>query len=223
MISENEKRLYNDYLAISRSSRNQPFQIRKDFDGFEDKVEYAYLRKVANILNQFPQIKSDIFFKAPYLLYPDETWFDLKFFTTQKAIKVYTVYFKKLQEESPDSAENISFIKDSLRYIGMYCIKNNIPISDYITHLSGITKSWMKHIREHNVSLYCMMEFTNLESVIASTPNDEVDMFLDNINDRIILYRNRYKTSKVARKLVQEGLLRVGALVNNTIKKEEKL
>ena len=223
MVSESEKGLYNKYLAISRSSRNQPFQLRKDFDGFENTVDYAYLRKVANILGQFPQIKPDIFFKAPYSLYPDEQWFDLKFFTTQKAIKAYTVYFKKLQEESPDSEENITFIKDSLRYMGMYCVKNNIPISQYITHANGLTKAWMQHVRKHDVSLYCMMEFSNLESVIAETPSDEVDMLLDNIKDRITLYRNRYKTSKAARKLVQEGLMRVSTLVDKSIKKEENL
>lgn len=223
MISEKEKGLYNKHLVISRSIRNQPFKIRKDFDGFESTVEYAYLRKVSNILDQFPQIKSEIFFKAPYLLYTDENWFDLKFFTTQKAIKVYTVYFKKLQEESPDSDENIAFIKDSLRYIGKYCITNNICIPEYITHTTGITKAWMKHVRNHDVSLYCLMEFNNLESVIANTPNDEVDLFLDNINDKIILYRNRYSTSKIARKLVQEGLTRIIELVNKTIKKEEKI
>jgi hypothetical protein len=186
-------------------------------------VEYAYLRKVNNILIQFPQIKPDIFFKSPYCLYPDETWFDLKFFTSQKAIKAYTTYFKKLQEESPDSDENISFIKESLRFIGMYCIKNNISINEYVIHESGITKAWMKHVREHNVSLYCLMNFENLESVISQTPKDEVDLLLDNITDKITLYRNRYRTSNSARKLIQEGMFRVSALVNKTIKKEEKL
>ena len=218
MVNENEKRLYNMHLAISRSSRNQPFHIRKDFDGFEDKVEYAYLRKLVGILAQFPQIKPEVFFKAPYSLYQDETWFDLKFFTTQKAIKAYSVYFKKMQEESPDSSDNLTFIKESLRYMATYCITNKIPLDKYIDHSLVITKSWMKHVREHNVSLYCLMEYQNLEAIINNTPKDEVDLLLDNIYDKITLYRNRYRTSKAARKLVQEGIPLIREFINKEIK-----
>ena len=99
-----------------------------------------------------------------------------------------------------------------------YCITNKIPLDKYIDHSLVITKSWMKHVREHNVSLYCLMEYQNLEAIINNTPKDEVDLLLDNIYDKITLYRNRYRTSKAARKLVQEGIPLIREFINKEIK-----
>ena len=78
--------------------------------------------------------------------------------STQKAINAYTTYMRQLQEESPDSEYHIEFIKNSLRFIGMFCIKNKIPIEKYPTFSSGVTHSWMKHVKEHNISIYVMFD-----------------------------------------------------------------
>ena len=217
MISEKEKEYYNMYLAISRSSRNKAFTIRKDFEGFEDKPEYLHIRRICAFLSQFPQIKPRIFFKAPFELHKDVDYIDLKFFSTQKAVKTYTLYMKQLQEESPDSEHHIGFIKDSLRYIGMFCIKNKIPIEDYPAHSGGATYSWMKHVKEHNVSIYAMFNFPGIIEIIRGTPNDELDLLLGNIAVGLASYKNRYDTSREARRIVKEGFTRIKKVVDKSI------
>jgi|GEM_PF-636666 len=217
MIKDDISALYNTYLAVSRSSRNKPFKIRNDFDKFEDTEEYFHLNKIAMFLRQFPQIKVRQFFSAPFELYKDTEYFDLKFFTTQRAVHAYTTYMKQLQEESPDSEHHIQFIKDSLRFIGMFCIKNGIHLADYITHSGGVTSSWMKHIKEHNVSIYALFEYSQLFDIIRKTPKDELELLLGNILLGLSSYKNKYDMSRDARRVVQEGFKRVAKVVNETV------
>ena len=217
MINEKEKDLYNTYLAVSRSSRNKPFKLRQNFDDFENTPEHINSRKIVRFLSQFPQIKANLFFRAPYELYKDTEYVDLKFYTTQKAVKTYTVYMKQLQEESPDSDHHIQFIKDSLRFIGMFCIKNKIPLEEYVTHSSGATYSWMKHVKEHNISIYVMFEFPNIFDIIRATPNDELDLLLGSIAVGLAGYRNKYSTSKNARRVVKEGFKRIKRVIDESV------
>jgi len=222
-MTEQEKQCYNSWLATSRSMRDKPFKLRKDFDKFEEKPEYHSLKKVCYFLNKFPQIKKDIYFKAPFEIYKDEDFFDLKFFASQKAIKVYTTYLSQLQEQSPDGETQITFIKESLRYIGMFCMKENIPISKYIYHKTGVTYSWMRHVKSHEVSIYSLLEFEDLGKIIYSVPSDEISFLLsDRIKENFYAYKNRYSSSCHAKKLVTEGLQRINKVINKHIKREKK-
>ena len=217
MINEEEKQFYNMYLTVSRSCRNKPFTIRKNFDKFEDSSEHLYVKRLCRFFRQFPQIKPRVFFMAPFELYKDIEHIDLKFFTTQKAVGAYTVYMRQLQEESPDSEHHIGFIKDSLRFIGMFCIKNKIPLEEYPTYSGGVTYSWMKHVKEHNVSIYVMFAYPEIFGIIRSTPNDELDLLLGNIAVGLSGYKNRYDTSKEARRIIKEGFKRVKGVVDKSI------
>ena len=212
-MTEQEKRYYNLYLITSRTCRNKPFKIRENFDGFEDKPEYGYLCKVVKFLNEFSQIKPEKYFEAPFKMYADVDYFDLKFFASQKAIKTYTLYMKQRQEESPDSDHHISFIKESLRFIGMFCIKNKISLNDYIRHSGGSTYSWMKHVREHKVSIYSVFEFADMITTVNESPEDERDLLLGSMSKYIYTYKQRYMNSKVAKNVVKEGLIRIRPVI----------
>jgi len=218
MVTRNEKDVYNLHLSISRSSRNKPFKIRENFEGLEETPDYLFLKKLTKFFFDFPHIDPNIFFKAPYSIYPDEEWFDLKFFASLKAVNAYSIYFKSLQEKSPDSQENIEFIKNSLRFIGSFCIRNNILLSDYMKYSKGITSIWMKHIKEHKISVYVLLEFPEFYSTIQTTPSDEVYMFLGYIYDNLQTYINRYNTSVIARKFVKEGMKKISDFIEKNIK-----
>lgn len=217
MISDETKEYYNMYLAVSRSSRNKPFTLRKNWDNFDGTEDHLHATRMAKFFQQFPQIKARTFFKAPYELYKDINHIEIKFFTTQKAIGAYTVYMRQMQEESPDSEHHIEFIKNSLRYIGMFCIKNKIPLEKYHTHSGGSTYSWMKHVKEHNISIYVMFYFPDIFGIIRSTPNDELDLLLGNVAIGLASYKNRYDTSKEARRVIKEGFKRVKGVVDKAL------
>lgn len=213
MTSKNEQNLYNIYLITSRSSRNKPFKVKRDFEGFENTPEYLYIKKLSTFLSQFPQIKPKMFFKAPYMLYKDTEYFDLKFYLSQRAIKAYTLYMKQLQEGSPDSLHHMNFIRDSIKYIATFCIENKIQLEDYPTYSLGSTKVWMKEVKNHNISIYAMFYFFNILEIIGSTPADELDLFLSNLLPNLETYTNRYNSSINARKLVNTGFDRINTFI----------
>jgi hypothetical protein len=218
-VTEDEKRFYNLYLKISRSARNKPFKYRKDFSNFESsdkgKVNLVHLKRIATLFRKFSHIDPEKYFKAPFDLYPDTEYFDLSFFSSRKAIKAYTIMMNKAREETPDTDDQIVFIKDSLRYIALFCIKENITLEDYITYKKGATYSWMKHVKQHNISMYSLLEFPETHSIISKTPRDELDLFLPSIADKIGAFKARYRSSQRAQKVVKEGLVRIKKFIEN--------
>lgn len=48
-----------------------------------------YVKRIANFLERNPSVDMEEFFDAPYKVYPDGEYFDLKFFTSPKAVSVY--------------------------------------------------------------------------------------------------------------------------------------
>ena len=219
-MTKEEKEYYNLYLSVSRSSRNKPFRLRKNFDGFEEKPEYLSIKKLCAFFHKFPNVKPKAYFEAPYVIYEDEEFFDLKFFTSQKAIKAYTLYQKLKREENPDTKDQLDFLKDSLRFIGMYCLKNNIPVEKYTTHKEGITYAWMKHYRQHNISIYSLMELPGLLKSLNDIAPDESDLFLDDVAETIFTYKTRYNNSKSAKYILKAGTNKIIEFVNKNLKKD---
>ena len=111
-----EQYIYNCYLETSRKLNNKPFKYRKDFEGFEEKEEYILVSKLSRFFAKYSNINIKDFFEAPYFVY-NEKYFDLKFFTTQKAIKSYTAYQNKFLPENPDHEQSIQKIKDSFIFL----------------------------------------------------------------------------------------------------------
>lgn len=91
MFTDFEKAIYNVYLKESRSAKNQPYKLRKDFSKVNSTITLC-LKKLSDFFIKHKEIKPNDFFKAPYSVYPEGDTFDLKFFTTQKAISVYKIF-----------------------------------------------------------------------------------------------------------------------------------
>jgi hypothetical protein len=94
-LSVEKQRIYNDHLATSRSMRDKPFRIRKNFENF-DKDKEIYLDRLNKFFGSYPNIDIKEYFSAPYYLYDDVDYFDLEYFTTQKAKKDYAQYMNQL-------------------------------------------------------------------------------------------------------------------------------
>jgi len=71
-ITEHEKYIYNTYLRIYRTQQNKPFRYRKNFTDFTEHELYVFVKRLGNFFKKFKHINIDLFFKAPYELYPDD-------------------------------------------------------------------------------------------------------------------------------------------------------
>lgn len=211
-LSSYEKHLYNTYLVISRKSRNKPFTTRKDFNDL-DIVKIHELKQISNLLQRYPHIKPEDYFQAPFDLYPDEEYFDLKYFATVNGVNAYTKYRRKIETLSPDNDKQLEFIAESLRFILKYCLERKIDIEQYINSKTGITFDWMKHLKRHEISVYVLMEFPEVYDCIMQVSDDERELFLGDFGKYFLGYKTKYLSSEKAKILVSEGLKKIKKLV----------
>ena len=203
-------------MRISRTSKNKPFSYRKDFSDMDDAT-LLHLHQISNLLFKYPHINPEDYFTAPFKVYPNAEHFALDYYAGMGGVGAYSMYMKQLQEMPPDSEEQLNFIKDSLKYIGSFCIKNNITLEQYPEFKTGITYSWMKQIKKHEISVYVLMEFAEICNIIKEVAEDERELFLGEIGKYYWGYKSKYIQSKFAKQLVQEGMSKINKIVNNKI------
>ena len=95
-----DKHIYNTWLYVTRTNSGKPFRARKNFDKFEDDKNYVFVQKLNRFFTKYKNIEVSDFFLAPYKVYPDNTMYDLKFYLSQKAIKIYKIYEKKIENKN---------------------------------------------------------------------------------------------------------------------------
>tara|TARA_R110000824_G_scaffold42105_1_gene124421 strand:- start:154 stop:798 length:645 start_codon:yes stop_codon:yes gene_type:complete len=208
-ITSAEKRIYNKYLAVTRSSQNKPFKLRENFDEFENDPNYVFIKKLSIFFKKYHNVNQDDFFKAPFVIYSDKGYYDLKFYTSQKALKVYTLYQTKKQDELPDTSNQLYFIKQSLNFILKFCKSNNISVSEYINHLTNGTNSFILHLKERKISIYVLFGFESAENLLKSLGNDLLEFIFKDLKNKLDIYRTRYYTSNQAKVLIKEGLKKI--------------
>lgn len=195
-ITDLEKLLYNKHLATSRKLKNKPFKIKRDFSGIIDTEKHKYLKRIATLFIKHSDIDPDLFFAAPYKLYPDVEYFGLDYFSTMRAIKSYTIYKKQIFLQDPDS--QLEQVKESLHYIAKFCIENNIYFHQYPYHTTADLFTWMKHYKENKINIYSVMEFTNIFSSAKTLAEDLQKFFVGQFIEQFqTLYLQYNKSSQL--------------------------
>ena len=203
-MTEKEQYIYNCYLEVSRKANNQPFRYRKDFTGFEQKEEYLCVVKLSKLFGKFPNINIKDFFRAPYTVY-NEKFFELKYFTTQKAIKTYTTYQTKFLLDNPDDEQVIEKIKESYVFIYNFCKDRNLKFETYTSFIDS-TRKWhefLLHVKYREVSVYALFEFPSFDKVLQSYDKQLKDFMFGETLHNINLYRTKYYSSSKAKKICQ--------------------
>ena len=203
-----DKNIYNTFLRISRTKQSLPFKYRKKFDDFEDTENYFFVKKLSLFFQKFPQINIDDFINAPYEIYPDhQDFYDLRFYITPKATRVYGLYMKKKDDESPDCDMHIQQIKKSLLFIFQFCRDNNIQLDEYTCHTNNDIRSFIMHLKDRKVSIYTLFGFNDFETHLATCPKERLKFTLgENFTNNVAHYKLRYYNSNKAKYICKAGI-----------------
>ena len=209
MLTDFEKFLYNEHLKISRISKGQLFKFRQDFSKIEpDKV--VYLKRISSLITRLPNIKPSDYFKAPYELYGIDEYFDLKFFTTQKALKTYSIFVKNQVNQDPDSNDILQKVVDSLKFLKSFLLENNLSLEDYITHKTNNLPTFLLHLKNRSIMLYTLLDLPQVEAELKVQDRDVIKfMFDDQFYTNINVYRVKFLNSKKCKVLVREGIKKI--------------
>lgn len=155
MISDNEKRIYNNHLVASRKCKDKPFRIKKDFSNItEDQT--MVLNKLNQMFENYPNIDQECFFSAPYKLFPDEDYYPLDFYITQRAKKIYAQYMKSLEDESPDTKESLERLRDGLKFVKNFCDEKGLTLEEYEAYYEHNLPSVIDHLKSHKINFYVL-------------------------------------------------------------------
>lgn len=198
-MTTQEQLVYNTYLEVSKKFTNESSRSCKDR---EEKKECADISKLAEIFSRFPNINIKDFFEAPYFV-ETEKYFDLKFFTTQKAIKAYTNYEQNYLVQNPDHAQTVQKIKDSYSFIFKFCNAKKIKMDDYILQKDDkeVFHSFLIHLRERKIIIYSLFLFPNFDNILKTYDSDTKNLVFGSLLDNLNFFRTKYYSSSKARNL----------------------
>lgn len=209
MLSDFEQRIYNEYLRTSRTAAGKPYKLRKNFDDV-DPTTTVYLKRIARILHKFANISPHEFFQAPYTVYGSDEYFDLKFFTSPRALKTYTIFMQQEVDANPDTAKIMQRVLTSLQFIKEFCTTQNCTLMQYTAHTTGDLPTFIMHLKERKLSTYVMLEIPNLLNTLKQQDPEVMKfMFGDNFYNNLNLYKTRYFASTSCKTLVREGLKKI--------------
>ncbi len=160
---------------------------------------------------------------APYKVYTDVDFYPLEFYAKPIALKTYFLYLNHLDEESPDSDDNLLLIKDSLIFIKDFCIEKKISLKQYLSYSDSATYSWCNHLLNNDISIYNILAFSffniNIYMLLNQLPNDEKELFLHQYNDNISEYIKKLNDSEKAKTLLLRGYKKIKKIIEDELKK----
>lgn len=212
MLSDSQKQIYNLYLKHFR--KGQPYKPRKDFSEIDPNT-IMFLQKIEMFLKRYNHIDWNDYFLAFNFLHPDEKYPSLNYFTTRNALKTYSLYQKQKEERDPE--KQVEDIKNSLRFIGLFCLENKIPLEKYIYHKTSYMYSWLNHYREHRINAYSLMELGDFISVLDKIPKDEIYLFANNLYENLVAFKTRYMQSAKTKELTKKATDTVKNFVKNSL------
>ena len=208
MITENEKSIYNTYLATSRSAKNKPFKLRKNFAKLETDDNYIYVQKLARFFDNHPNIKQQEFFKAPFVLHPEED-FHLEFFTKPRAVKTYVNFLNYIDSLPWDSEYHMQQSVKALKYIKRFCEQRSISsVEDYMVYKSNnLYPDWFIHAKQRFINLPTLHGLPNVLMSTNNFPADITEMFVGDFISQY--YSNKQKFKGKIRSLIKNGIIKI--------------
>lgn len=209
MLNDFEKLIYNKHLIASRKNKNSPFNIRKDFSTLNESNIF-YIKKLAMFFNKFKKINIDDFFNAPYFIYPEENYFDLKFYISPKAIKTYNLFIKNRELSLPDSPDTLKFTANSIKFISVFCKQNNLQLCKYLEYFAPneTLPAYISHLQNHQINFYSLFGLDGFKRNLFKRYETYKFILGDVIDNTDNLYQN-FLMSKKLKVLVKEGFKKI--------------
>jgi hypothetical protein len=216
-ITEFDKKVYNLYLSSVRKKQGTPYKLRKDFSTL-DENKVSSLKKLSSLFKRVPHLMNKEFFEAPYDLYNGK-YFDLDFYASPKSIGAYTKFIRNKENKDPD--DQIEYLKSSYMFIYNFCKSKNIKLSQYPFYKSVCLEDCLRHIKDHNVSMYVIFSFPELYSLIVNMESDVYKLYFGELN--LVEMQNKLLRSKVAFPLTQKLKEVISIRLNKVLENEPQV
>lgn len=219
MVTDLEKKIYNAWLKAIATQQGRPFSYKKNWDSFEKDSKYPLVKRIANLMFKFKEINIEDFFNAPYGLFGNEgSTYPLDFYVSQRSLGIYKQYLKKKELDGDiDNNKTIQIeIKNSLKFLGNFFIRNNIKsVRDYLSYQGLSGPMFVEHLKNRNVSIYVYIGMKGFYAALQQLENDIRSLFLGGYVDNYIKYKSNLDNSKSTKQLIEKGLSSIEKIQKN--------
>lgn len=215
MLNDLEQHVYNEHLKTSRVAAGKPYRLRKDFSDIDPSTE-LHVKRVVRLLNKFQHISMSDYFQAPHSLYGSGEHFDLKYYTSPRAMKAYTLYMQQEVNTDPDAPHVLQRVASGLQHLSDCCKSHQITTDEYPSLMTNNMPTFLMHLKERKITPHIIVELHNTLLILRQQdPEIMRFMFGERFYDNINVYKNKYLASKTCKALVRAGL----AKINKSIQK----
>lgn len=211
------EKVYNKWLAVTRSARNKPFSLRKDFSKIKEEDFYPYLEKLTDFFRRYPHLFRDEFFLAPFKMYDkDRGFYSIEFYASHKGIVTCSKYFQELENMSAD--EQVEEVRKSYKFIYKFCREKNIELREYPFYSTGYYPDFMIHLKNHEISYYTLFSFPALYYQVANMDLDVKHIFFGE-NFKLSDFEKKYTKSKTLIEKSADFFNKVSSELSKKVKK----
>lgn len=215
MLNELEQRIYNEHLKSYRTAAGKPYKFRKDFSEIDPSIE-LHVKRVARLLHKFPHISLVDYFQAPYTVYDSGDRFDLKYYTSPRAMKAYTLYMQQEVNTDPDAPHVLQRISNALQHLSDFCKSHKITTDVYPSHITNSMPTFLLHLKERKITPHILVELHNTLPILRQQDPEIIRfMFGESFYNNINVYKNKYLASKTCKALVRAGVQKINKIIQN--------
>jgi len=218
------KHIYNTFLRISRQKQNKPFKLRSNWDDFEKSDFYLPVLKLKNFFDRNYTVNIEDYFLSPYEVYEEKTYYDLDFYNTLSAVKVYNIFCGKKNQLDADNEIQVNSILRGLKFIKKFCIEKNISLSDYLNYLEpgAVVNSFIIHLKEKNISVYNLFTFKDFDKIYSRNDFDTLRFILNDLPLKLSILRAKFYNSKKGKSIAINGLKIIEKEINQNLLDKSK-
>jgi len=208
MRDTNIQELYNTFLRISRKKQDKPYKLRSNWEDFENHKHYNLLIKLKSFFDRNYIVNVEDYFTAPYEVYEEEGFYDLDFYNSMTAVKVYNLFCDKKKNLEPDCEVQQEAVLRGINFIKKFCITKQINLSDYLKYKEpgANVNSFVVHLKEKNISIYNLFPFKEFDKVYSSIDYSILKFILNDLASRISFFRTKFYSSKTTKNIAITGL-----------------
>ncbi len=159
------------------------------------------------------------YIEAPYVLYPEENYFPLDFYTGQRAIRCYTQFMKRQELLDPDSPESLVRLQQSLKFVSDFCLENDLTLDDYVLNKETPLPCYVEHLKNHKINFNTLHA---LSIPIYSIESDMLDFIVGDFSNIYQRTKQQFYHSKKMKKFGEKAKLVIETKLKNK-KQEEKI
>jgi hypothetical protein len=202
------KTVYNTFLRISRQQQNKPYRLKSDWSDFENSKNYLPVIKLKSFFDRNVSVNIEDFFKSPYYVYDENTYYDIDFYNTLSAIKVYGIFCNKINLMDPDNELQINNILRGVKFIREFCKIKNLKLGEYLTYIErdNVINSFILHLKEKKISVFNLFPLKNFDRIISGIDFDILKFILNELPIRLSILRGKFYASKKGKQIAIEGL-----------------